>query len=526
MFLLLQDSGLSNAYVLTDAAGCQALASSGLLVLSGQDLRTKLLGAEYSLLLVDVAAGLSPDGVALAAGCLRGGGCLVLLIADFPGWPQAACPDYLRMLPYPLSVGQSSYRWLQRQRAVIDVLLATGCAQQVINLEAVIHWYQRRFDLGKARSVLEASASQHLLLQRLQTHQGTALITGPRGSGKSTLLGWLARRVAATGRPVYLLTGSEAARQAVGASAGQTVSVLALQRLLNGETVLEKNALLLIDESAALPVAAINTLLDSHPQVVMASTTEGYEGSGQALLSRLLHQWRQRRDFLHLMVDHSLRFEAGDAVDSLLTQGFLLNVQTQTTALSEAAWRWQLLRQQDLHADDDLLRQVYGLLREAHYRTTPDDLRVLLDGVDLHCAVLCCGRQILAVCLLLIEGGLDREMQQQIIAGLRRPRGHLLVQSLAVHLARADLLDQRVARIMRIAVHERYRRRGLASACLAQLEQWLCQQGIGWVGSSFSASAEALAFWQAQGYALLRLGERHHPASGERSALVLKQLPL
>ncbi|MCC7517220.1 MAG: tRNA(Met) cytidine acetyltransferase, partial [Pseudomonadales bacterium] len=122
------------------------------------------------------------------------------------------------------------------------------------------------------------------------------------------------------------------------------------------------------------------------------------------------------------------------------------------------------------------------------------------------------------------EGQLDEAIAQEIVAGRRRPRGHLLVQSLAIHLRHEVFLRQRVARVVRIAVHTQYQGRGLGSQLLQAVVDRLRGRGVNAVGSSFSASAEVLHFWQKNGFELLRVGYRRHAASAEPSALVLRVL--
>jgi tRNA(Met) cytidine acetyltransferase len=130
--------------------------------------------------------------------------------------------------------------------------------------------------------------------------------------------------------------------------------------------------------------------------------------------------------------------------------------------------------------------------------------------------------QTLAVALLIEEGSLDAEMAEEIAAGRRRPRGHLLVQSLAVHLQQPQFLQQRVSRVVRIAVHTQYQSQGLGSQLLQAILQEQKKCGVCAVGSSFSAAPDVLRFWQKNGFDLLRIGHRRQAASAEPSALVLK----
>ena len=75
-------------------------------------------------------------------------------------------------------------------------------------------------------------------------------------------------------------------------------------------------------------------------------------------------------------------------------------------------------------------------------------------------------KDFLSLAVGLREGGFDAAMAGQVLAARRRPRGHLLPQSLAVHAGLDDCLRQRVLRVQRIAVHPQRRREGVATRLL------------------------------------------------------------
>lgn len=535
-----------NVFVLTEQAVDTIADCANVRLFANAQLRTQLLGAECDVLLVDLRSGLAPDALALASGALVGGGiCVLCLDSSWQSWPQAACADYQRMLPYPHQVSGASFRFLQHLKRTLELLIGSGQTMLLDDLAQLSskcagEYIQRERAVQQLANDFAASRGQAEIVATLAEHCGLALLTGPRGAGKSSCLGLLAAAMQRRQRKVYLLTtakgGRHAISKALAAAGGQPLEELSLTSLLSQPTHapntqqnlavagIDPRSVLLIDESATISAAIVEQLIARFPTVVMASTTEGYEGSGQALAVKLVQRWQQRADFIHKTLSHSLRFSAPDPVAALLQRGLLIDAEPVAELSAAQAWQWRLVSQTELFNDEDLLARVYGLLRQAHYRTTPDDLRVLLDGVNTHCALLEAGSDIACVCLWVIEGGLDCNISEAIAAGARRPRGHLLPQSLAVHLDRPEFLRIKVARVMRIAVHGACRRQGLASRCLAELEHYLQQQGVAWLGSSFSASEEALGFWLSQRYQLLRVGERRHPASGEYAALVLKQL--
>ena len=76
---------------------------------------------------------------------------------------------------------------------------------------------------------------------------------------------------------------------------------------------------------------------------------------------------------------------------------------------------------------------VYELLCAAHYRTSPLDLRRMMDAPGQHFAVAQAGAEIAGALWLVEEGGLPPELSRAVWAGFRRPRGNLVAQSLAAH---------------------------------------------------------------------------------------------
>ena len=185
-------------------------------------------------------------------------------------------------------------------------------------------------------------------------------------------------------------------------------------------------------------------------------------------------------------------------------------------------YRW--LEQDALAADEDLLTGLYGLLVAAHYQTRPSDLQRLLDGPDVRVLSALLDGRPLGVLLAVEEGGMPPELAEAVCAGKRRPRGHQLVQSLAQHGGWCEAPTLRLWRVMRIAVAEPARRRGIGSALLARLREAAATRGVDLLGTSFGLDASLLAFWERSGYSPVRLGHRVDPASAARSLQMLYPL--
>ena len=293
--------------------------------------------------------------------------------------------------------------------------------------------------------------------------------------------------------------------------------------------------LLLVDEAAAIPAPMLSRMLDHYHRVVLTTTVHGYEGTGRGFavrfqreLSRRRPHWRQQtltepvrwavHDPLEQTVGCMLWLNAEATPDEQL-QGFDLDSTTTNDATTiELIERLALLEQ------PQLMSQLVGLLTTAHYRTTPDDIRLLLDAPNMALLLARRGEVLAGAILIAREGGLDAALIEAIRQGRRRPRGHLLPQILWAQTGCEQLLGRRGWRIVRIAVHPAIQRRGLGLQLLEHTRRLAIEQGMAYLGSSFGATAELVAFWRKAAYTPLAIGVRRDAASGAHGLLVLQGL--
>src|SRR5262249_29577459 len=157
------------------------------------------------------------------------------------------------------------------------------------------------------------------------------------------------------------------------------------------------------------------------------------------------------------------RWDPGDPVEAWLADTFLLDAEpadpVEPYGAPEPLDRDRM--------DGDVLRDAFGLLVAAHYRTRPSDLRRMLDGPHLSICAIRGLRGLGAVALVAEEGGLPDALAHAIGRGETRPLGHLVPEVLACHLGRPELATNRGRRVVRIAVHAEARRRGLGRALVA-----------------------------------------------------------
>ncbi|WP_355661067.1 tRNA(Met) cytidine acetyltransferase TmcA [Halomonas salifodinae] len=520
--------------------------------------RTRL-GGEHDLVVIDAQGegeGFDPEAFGALAGTLRAGGLLVLLTpADWGRQPDA---DYRRLAEHPYRPRQLSARYLAR------------LARRLADAPEVLSWRPGRPpespSLGEAAAsppsadpdcLTEDQAEAVARLVRLRRRRPLVL-TADRGRGKSAALGIACARWLAAGEPRIWLTAPrpgalealferlaalcpEGRRQGndfLLADTAQAVTFLApdaLMAALEAGEIGGDGALLLVDEAAAIPAPLLGRWLAHFPRIVFATTVHGYEGSGRGFALRFRERLeRQAPQWQGVSLRTPVRWAPGDPLEALTDRLLLLDAEPPgpPAALPPAALppasalSRRRLRRAELADDEPRLRALFGLLVQAHYRTQPSDLRQLLDGPGVHVTSLEAGDTPLGVTLCVEEGGFGAELAEQVARGERRPRGHLLAQSLAAHAGSRAALRARLRRVMRIAVHGECRRRGLGEALLtAELEQ-ARHDGIDLLGASFGAEPGLLAFWRAAGFRTVRLGLTREASSGEHAVMVVRPASL
>jgi tRNA(Met) cytidine acetyltransferase len=498
---------------------------------------TRHLGSETRLLVFNAYDGFDPDAFAAAVGTLRGGGDCVVLAPPLPHWPRFNDPYHARMATYPWRPGQLAPAFLER-------LVRTWCEDPRCRCLDTSSDPDLRLAARPTGDRLHLNREQQALIEQIvRVACGHArrplLLSADRGRGKSTVLAYAAARLLGEGRLSRITVVAPHrravetlfvhARREAGLAPGPVADLViagnALRFRLPHDCLsdAEDPGLLLVDEAAALSVGVLQGLLTRANRLVFATTEQGYEGSGRGFRLRFEALVRERMpQFRRARLEQPVRWAADDALEALVGEGLLLN--TEAPDAVAGALGIEKLSSAALRDDERLLRGVFGLLIGAHYQTRPSDLRRLLDDPGLVLWVAFSGASPCGVLLGTVEGGFDGDLVDSILAGRRRPRGHLLAQSLAVHAGRDAALVQRTFRIMRVAVHQDLRRRGIGSRLLETAAQWAASEGLDGLGCAYAIASDLLAFWMSRGLKPVRLGLRIDPASAAHTVMMLRGL--
>lgn len=523
--------------------------------------RTRL-GGEHDLVVVDAVssgAGFDPDAFGAVSGTLRAGGLLVLLTPEtWAAGEPVADADYARLATWPHVASELRAGYLRRlaRRLVASpwaMHWPAGQARPPRTLPAVSPALQETNDDPDCLSRDQAKAVSRLCRLR---RRRPLVLTADRGRGKSAALGIAAaRRLLAGERRLWVTAPRPAAVAPLFArleallphghrdgnayrieidGQGAEVRFLAPDALLEA---LQTEAVdspapptLFVDEAAAIPAPLLGRWLQAFPRIVYASTVHGYEGTGRGFAVRFRGQLdRTTPDWRECHLHQPVRWAEGDPLETLTRELLLLDAEPAGDAavgraLADHAPRLVTLDRAALVDDENALGELFGLLVQAHYRTTPADLRQLLDAPGLRLCAAYAGDSCLGVCLAQDEGGFPAELALAIQRGERRPRGHLLAQSLATHAGQRWAAQARWCRVTRIAVHPGARRRGLGGALIERIAEEAAGEGIARLGVSFGAETTLVAFWRAQGFVSLRLGLSREAASGEHALMMGRSL--
>ncbi|HSP56819.1 MAG TPA: GNAT family N-acetyltransferase [Halomonas sp.] len=517
--------------------------------------RTRL-GGEQDLVVVDAVSahsGFDPEAFGAVAGTLQAGGLLVLMTP--PDWGVRPDADYWRLAEHPWRVDQLSARYLTRLARLLraDPTVIQWPAGQAPGpcrlLEEASSSLPDPADDRDCLSADQAGAVRRLTRLR---RRRPLVLTADRGRGKTAALGIACARLLAAGESRLLVTAPRpsaveglferlAALCPDGHREGLTfrqdgrmvlfMAPDALTTLARCGEAGGAGSVLLVDEAAAIPAALLGEWLEAFPRIAFATTVHGYEGSGRGFALRFRdHLERRTPDWQACTLSQPIRWAAGDPLEALVTRLLMLDAEPGEALPGRCPLEWQCWSRDALAIDEASLRLLFGLLVQAHYRTTPADLRRLLDGPGVRltglapCQSLDPAVNPQAVVVTSDEGGFEPSLAERVARGERRPRGHLLAQSLAAHAGSREALEARLRRVVRIAVHPGRRGEGLGRRLIEAEHAQARADGRDLLGASFGAEPGLIAFWQALGFRAVRLGLSRETATGEHALMMVSPL--
>ncbi|KAG8510796.1 RNA cytidine acetyltransferase, partial [Galemys pyrenaicus] len=222
--------------------------------------------------------------------------------------------------------------------------------------------------------------------------------------------------------------------------------------------------LVVIDEAAAIPLPLVKSLLGPY-LVFMASTINGYEGTGRSLSLKLIQQLRQQsaqsqvsttaenkttttarlasaRTLHEVSLQESIRYAPGDAVEKWLNDLLCLDCLNITRIVSgcplpEACELYYVNRDTLFcyhKASEVFLQRLMALYVASHYKNSPNDLQMLSDAPAHHLFCLLppvpptqnALPEVLAVIQVCLEGEISRQSILNSLSRGKKASGDLI----------------------------------------------------------------------------------------------------
>ncbi|MWP62099.1 tRNA(Met) cytidine acetyltransferase TmcA [Gilliamella sp. Pas-s25] len=468
----------------------------------------QLLGQQYRHAIFDATAGFNLDAFAMLVGTLVKGSVLVLLLPkELSSWHDQ---DSLRWNEShnPINVPNFVAHLMETLAEFGVSINSTSLLKNALSIPPSL--------LMMADDTRDLAEQQVTLKQLLNSNKPINVLVAKRGRGKSALAGRFSHY-----QRCIVTAPNKSALTTFFTFAKPDTPFFAPDELIV-QSKIDVADYLVIDEAAMIPLPMLEKLLQlaitNNCRVLLTTTVDGYEGTGQGFLLKLLSGKTCQYFHLHTPI----RWQAGDMLeqfsDRLLLNGLL--PQDDNPVISSLSTQYSKVERNDV----DSLRSIFYLLKMAHYQTTLIDLRRLFDAQNLSVWQATIDNRQIAAALTLTEGNLPDELITQVWQGTRRPKGNLVAQSLVAHAGERLAAKLRSVRINRIAVMEAYRRQHIAK----QLVQTICDhakvQNNDFVSVSFAYSSSNYQFWTACGFVLVHVSSHKQASSGSYSVMALKPI--
>lgn len=288
--------------------------------------------------------------------------------------------------------------------------------------------------------------------------------------------------------------------------------------------VLGQAELVVIDEAAAIPLPLVQKLIGPY-LVFMASTINGYEGTGRSLSLKLVQQLReQSRGFVgqngkaassasgeNEVVDRSgkstqrsslggrtlrelelrepIRYAAGDPVEAWLNKLLCLDVSAGGNRFPQGCPHPSECQLYSVNRDtlfsfhpvsEAFLQKMMGLYVSSHYKNSPNDLQLMSDAPAHQLFVLLppvrpeerALPEPLCVVQVALEGRISRQSVLNNLARGLRAGGDLIPWLVSQQFQDDEFASLSGARVVRIATNPEYTRMGYGARALGLLEEW------------------------------------------------------
>lgn len=355
---------------------------------------------------------------------------------------------------------------------------------------------------------------QIAVLSALQKqHKDITTLFAPRGTGKSFVIAEFIRSL----NDDYVITAPN--QTALQSYHNIKLNFKAPDYLFLNHDDLLPQKWLIIEEAAQMPITHLEKLSQLAKNILLISSIENYEGTGKGLESKL-------HDIITISTALTLterqRFESQDPLAQ-----FCEYISFQNSANINVTDGTYLYSHENLHefqGNHALVRAFYQFMNQHHYQTNAQDIRRLLDSPDQIFIITIKNQKIIGGLWAIHEGELSEDLAQDVFNGYRRPKGNLVVQTLAAHSYYPELMTLKSLRISRIAVDHHHRTQGIAKHMLEELKEYAQNHHYDFLSTSFGLTEPLLQFWQQCQFTWIHLGSHRDKTTGLHAAILLQPI--
>ncbi|XP_002022450.2 RNA cytidine acetyltransferase isoform X1 [Drosophila persimilis] len=245
--------------------------------------------------------------------------------------------------------------------------------------------------------------------------------------------------------------------------------------------------LLLIDEAAAIPLPLVKKMIGPY-LVFMASTINGYEGTGRSLSLKLISQLQKENNARPpLKLDESIRYQENDDIERWLINLLCLDASTVPSISSgcptpDVCELYYIDRDAlfSYHkAAESFLHRLVSIYVSSHYKNTPNDLQMMSDAPAHHLFCLLGPVQrldqlpeILVVIQVSLEGQISSKSISESLGRGKKAAGDLIPWNIAEQYGDVDFPKLCGVRIVRVATHPNYQRMGYGKRAIQLLKDY------------------------------------------------------
>ncbi|EGN93865.1 hypothetical protein SERLA73DRAFT_115315 [Serpula lacrymans var. lacrymans S7.3] len=260
--------------------------------------------------------------------------------------------------------------------------------------------------------------------------------------------------------------------------------------------VLGQAELVIIDEAAAIPLPLVRNLIGPY-LVFMASTINGYEGTGRSLSLKLIQQLREStrsapskaRTLREIKLETPIRYSAGDRIEKWLNSLLCLDATivskgSQQGCPHPSTCELYYVSRDTLFsynpASEVFLQRMMALYVASHYKNQPNDLQLMSDAPAHHLFVLLPPikddeshlPEPLVVIQVALEGNISKAAIMDGLSRGLRAGGDMIPWLVSQQFQESKFALLSGARVVRIATHPDYANMGYGSRALKALNSF------------------------------------------------------